>query len=188
MAPIPRYCPGDFVDVGFGPLEGRLARCLALLALSLGAGGPSAGWVAVGTGFGTGPPRWSGVAPLRGEVLWILGDQGSQLLESYWCYCGRDVDYFACSMGSVLGVLGLACPGARDLHDARRVEDGIVYAAQFAREFVTQRVDDVAYEGIGGHVVLQAAGVVRVGVAGDGNAGQGVEVGVAVAGVHLDRP
>src|SRR5512142_214497 len=94
MAPIPRHCPGYFVDVGFGPLEGRLARCLALLAPSLGAGGPSAGWVAVGTGFGTGSPRWGGVAPLRGEVLWILGDQGSQLLESYWCYCGRDVDYF----------------------------------------------------------------------------------------------
>src|SRR5512135_2805490 len=142
---------------------------------------------AAASSSGGGPSVGSSSSPVP-SVTWILGDQGSQLLESYWCYCGRDVDYFACSMGSVLGVLGLACPGARDLHDARRVEDGIVYAAQFAREFVTQRVDDVAYEGIGGHVVLQAAGVVRVGVAGDGNAGQGVEVGVAVAGVHLDRP
>src|SRR5512135_3633547 len=149
MAPIPRYCPGDFVDVGFGPLEGRLARCLALLALSLGAGGPSAGWVAVGTGFGTGPPRWSGVAPLRGEVLWILGDQGSQLLESYWCYCGRDVDYFALPVGSVWGVLRLARQGSGDFHYPAGVEHRVIYAAQFAREFVTQRVDDVAYKGIG---------------------------------------
>ena len=129
MAPIPRHCPGYFVDVGFGPLEGRLARCLALLAPSLGAGGPSAGWVAVGTGFGTGPPRWGGVAPLRGEVLWILGDQGSQLLESYWCYCGRDVDYFALPVGSVRGVLRLARQGSGDFHYPAGVEHRVIYTA-----------------------------------------------------------
>ena len=74
-------------------------------------------------------------------------------------------------MGAVWGGPCLPGIGARDLHDPAGIEDCGIEAPQLSLEPGGDRVDDVANEGVGTGIILQAARGLRIVDPGDRQAG-----------------